>query len=789
MSKKRKSIKVSKEFLNYIQATIATWIRVCPMLSSHSILVVGAIVLMCTSCSIRQFIPEGQSLYTGAELEMDTIGPVRDYKKLRYVLEELQYPKPNSRFLGMRSGLFVYYKSRTDSGWIYRFLDRKMGEEPVYLDDVDRESVEELMYNRLENRGHFQSLIYSSVETDEEKKLSSITYRAIVPEAYEMARYQLEGDTLPVHQKIHDYLNVSNVIEEGVRFDLDRLKIERDYIDAYLKSRGYYNFNPDFLEFEADTNQYDQKKYDLFLKIKDDAPTRSLIPYRIQKVNVFSNFTLGMDTTALDTVQVNGKDFISTEMYFRPDKLDPFIQIQKGDLYSAEKSSGTSRRLGSTGAYKFVNIRYDESERSPQDSVGGLVANIYLSPLNKRAVRAQLQVVTKSNNFTGPSLAITYSNRNLFSGGEVLDVTGSAGYETQLRRRNEIGLNSLQLSLETSLVFPRVILPVSINTDWFDYSIPKTRMRLGGEFISRTNLFSMSSVSTAYGFFWSGNRFVSHELYPISITYLNLLKSSTEFDDILERNPFLQSSFDQQFISGMTYSYTYNGMVDQNQKHQIFLNGSFDIAGNLLHLMTAGRSRPPETFLGLEYAQYAKAVFDVHYHINMGRGKTLASRILAGIGEPYGNSNVLPYSRQFYTGGPYSIRAFNTRQLGPGTYTSERDPSDDATYFDRTGNLRLEANVEFRFPVYSYLKGAVFLDAGNVWLTKENVSLPGGRFGSDFLKELGIGAGFGLRLDIQSFVIRVDLASPMHDPGQPAGQRWVLDWDRPVLNLAIGYPF
>src|SRR5690606_8510381 len=161
--------------------------------------------------------------------------------------------------------------------------------------------------------------------------------------------------------------------------------------------------------------------------------------------------------------------------------------------------------------------------------------------------------------------------------GQIPTFTVIAGSAAQFRRRTDPGLHSLQLSLESSLIFPRVILPISINTDWFDYSIPKTRMSLGGEYISRTNLFSMSSVSMAYGFFWSGNRFVTHDLYPISITYLNLLKSSPEFDYILDRNPFLQSSFDQQFISGMTYSYTYNGMVDQRQKHQIFLNGNFDI--------------------------------------------------------------------------------------------------------------------------------------------------------------------------------------------------------------------
>lgn len=740
------------------------------------------------ACSVKKFIPEEKTLYTGAQLDLDTMGKVQDYKELSYVLENLIQPGPNSSILGLKPGLYVHFKAERDTGWLYRFLDRKIGEEPVYLSAVNRESVEDLMRNRLENRGHFNSVLTSDIVYSEDKKMATINYHAIVPEYYELETYQLEGDSLTIHQQIRNYQE-ETVLHKGSRFDLERMKLERQNIDAYLKTRGYYNFNSEFLEFQADTNQYDSRKFDLYLKIKNDVPQKSLFPYRIKKVNVYPNYHIGQDSIPLDTVRFQNKNFIRDELYFKPEKLDPFIKIEKGAYYNSDYAKTTSRRLGSTGAYKFVNIRFDDHDGLGRDSVGELTANIYLSPLTQRAVRAQLQAVTKSNNFSGPSLALTYTNRNLFHGGEILDLTANAGYETQLSRSKEPGLNSLQLSLKGDLIFPRVILPIPINNDWFDYSIPKTRISLGGEYIARTQLFSMSSVTAAYGFFWSGNRFVTHDLNPISITYLNLLKSTSDFEDILDRNPFLQSSFNQQFISGMTYSYTYNGMVDQSQKHQFFLNSSFDVAGNLLSLITGQRTGPPKTFLELEYAQYAKAALDLHYHIKLGRNQKFASRIYAGLGEAYGNSDVLPYNKQFYSGGPYSVRAFNTRKLGPGTYDSEKNQETSATYFDQTGNLRLEANVEYRFPVYSYLHGAVFVDAGNVWITTENEALPGGRFDKNFMNELGIGLGVGLRLDIQSFVIRVDLAAPMHDPGHEPGQRWVYDFEHPVLNLAVGYPF
>src|SRR5690606_21743856 len=204
------------------------------------------------------------------------------------------------------------------------------------------------------------------------------------------------------------------------------------------------------------------------------------------------------DSSRIDTVEYRGKKYIQEELYFKPEKLDPLIRIQSGEYYNAYLSSNTSRRIGSTGVYKFVNIRYHERDTTHSDTVGSLIANIYLSPLNRRAVRAELQAVTKSNRFAGPSLAITYSNRNLFEVGEILDITANAGYETQIQRSRIAGRNSTQLSLETSLVFPRVLLPFQVINNWFDYSIPKTRISLGGEYVSRSSLFTMSSVSASY---------------------------------------------------------------------------------------------------------------------------------------------------------------------------------------------------------------------------------------------------------------------------------------------------
>ena len=483
-------------------------------------------------------------------------------------------------------------------------------------------------------------------------------------------------------------------------------------------------------------------------------------------------------------------NFIQDEVYFKPKFLAPFIQLEEGQLYNPDISRNTARRLSTIGAYKFVNIQYEEQDSLRNDSIGILDANIYLSPLNKRAVRAELQAVTKSNNFAGPGLSLTYSNRNLFKGGEVLNISGTAGYEVQVGGGQS--LSSIELGLSSELVFPRVIFPIKINTDFFEYNIPKTITSVGVDFLNRTQLYTLLSGNAGFGYVWDANRYVTHRINPINLSYTSLSNTTEEFEEILDDNPFLEQSFNQQFIAGLTYSFTYNGMVDSNKKHQVFLNSNFELAGNLVSLF--GQDDPDanaQTFLGLEYAQFAKLDADFRYHFNFAKDQKIATRLFAGYGYAYGNSENLPFIKQYYAGGPYSVRAFRIRSLGPGTYSSPDDANN--SFFEQTGNIRLEANVEYRFPIFNYLKGAFFVDAGNVW---NSVSIYQDEdlneidtFSSDFINELGIGGGFGLRVDVQGFVIRFDLAAPFHDPRLPEGERWDFKFDEPLFNFAIGYPF
>lgn len=759
-----------------------------PILKNLKPYILLTLIFVLHGCSVQKFIPEDQLLYTGAEVEIDTTGATKNIENLKSQLEEALRPEPNSNFLGMRLGLYFYYKSQGEHpGFINRFLGKKLGQEPVYASEVNLIDVEDILLNRLENNGFFYSSVHSDLIKNEKDKKAKARYKVTLSKAYQLEKLHLNvGDSLMIHDAIKSTLSES-LLKPGMRFDLSKMKAERERIDKELKKKGYYNFQANALIFQADTNQYARRKFDLYLTLKEGLPKKALIPHVVETINVYPHYSVDSRENVVDTVRYQNMNFIQEGVYFKPKRLAPYILLEEGARYNPETSTYTGRRLSSIGSYKFVNIQYEIKDSiSSTDSIGALVANIYLSPLKKRGIRLELQGITKSNGFTGPGLAASYTNRNLFHGGEILRTTGNFLYAFQISGEDRSGLTSTEFGLKSDLIFPRLLFPINIDSDLFRYSIPKTKVGVGFNYLNRSELYSLSSVFASFGYVWEANALVTHEFDPVVVNYTNLANTTPEFEKILDENEYLRNSFKQEFIAGLTYRFTYSEF-NKNQPHQLFFNVNLDIAGNLMSLLGKRRSDGKKTLFGLQYAQYAKVDLDFRYHFNF-NNQTIATRLFAGYGLPYGNSDVMPYSKQYFSGGPYSVRAFAIRSLGPGSYSPETEGG-AASYFDRTGNIRLEANIEYRFPIVSFFEGAVFADAGNVWNSNANENLPGGKFESDFMSELGIGTGVGLRLDIQNFIIRFDLAFPLHDPALPEGERWIYDFGSPVFNFAIGYPF
>lgn len=766
-------------------------------MTKFSVYFVFFFLVAAQACSVKKFIPEGEQLYTGGEVDMEADFKIPDKKEIEGELNALLKPEPNSKILGMRIGLWAHYKgSQENPGFINRFLKNKLGEEPVYFSQVSPERTEELIFNRLENRGFFYSLVESDITRKEH--FASVRYTAALAEPYLLEKYTVDGDSLPIEKKIAELLE-ETALKQGMRFDLNLLKDERVRLDEALKLEGYYNITPDFLIFEADTNNYEDKKFDLFVRVKLNAPEKSLLPYVIKDINVYPNFSLRGQQEQPDTVEVADIKFIQDELVFKPELLEQYVLFEPGQLYNAEVSRRTSSRLTSIGNYRYVNIRFDEQDTTRTgDGEGQLEANIYLSPLNKRTVRAELQGISKSNNFAGPGVTLSFRNRNLFAGGETFNFSTNFSYETQIAGGDRKGLSSYDFGISADLIFPRVVFPFPIK-ERFSYAVPKTKISLGAEFMNRVGLYRMNSINASYGYSWNATQYFYHEINPINLSYVNLSSTTPEFDAILDSNPFLKRSFEQQFIAGINYIFNYNQLGDQERKHAFFVGTTVDLAGNLVNLVNRTFSGGERTFLGLEYAQYAKADVDFRYHLKLRRDSddhVVAARLFGGWGHPYGNSLSLPYVKQYFSGGPNSVRAFRIRSLGPGTFRPEE--FNIGSFFDQSGDIRIEGNLEYRFPIVSLLKGAVFADAGNIWLAKENEAIPGGRFSKDWLKELGVGIGLGLRVDIQFFVVRLDLATPIRKPHLPESERWGnsfelgdKSWRREnlVFNFAIGYPF
>lgn len=743
---------------------------------------------------MKKYIPEDEFLYKGADLKLQT--EVEGIKGLDDIEEELNgllRPEPNTKFLGMYVGLWAYFKGTKDKpGFINRFLNKKIGEEPVYFSQVAPSRTEELIINRLENRGFFYST--TSSEVTRKDIYAKVDYTATISEPYKLSEVVVDRDSLEVEKEIIELMKDTK-LDSGSRFDLNILTFERNRIDSALKEKGYYNFNSDYLIFEADTNISDSARiFKLYLRLKNNVPSKGIIPYTVDTINVFPNYSIDENETKTDTVSLAGKNFIQNEKVFKPKLLNDYILIEKNERYNPTLSRLSSNRLSSIGNYKFVNLRYKELETS--DSLGHLTANFYLSPMTKRSVRAELLAVSKSNNFAGPALNLVYRNRNLFKGGETLNLTGKVGYEFQIAGgENRKGLQSLELGLGADLIFPRVIFFVPIK-EKFSYSVPKTKMGLSAEYLSRGGLYRLNSISAKYGYFWNANQFAYHEINPISLSVVNLSKTSPEFEQILDDNPFLRRSFEQNFIAGINYTFNYNKLNDRFRTHGYFLGVGLDFAGNTINLINKITGKNDGKFLGLEYAQYGKMDLDLRYHLNIDKKQTIATRLFAGFGFPFGNSQSLPYIKQYFSGGPNSVRAFRIRSIGPGTYRPEN--FDVNSFFDQSGDVRIEGNIEYRFPIVSLLKGALFMDAGNIWLMNENEALPGGKFTSDWWNQLAVGTGFGLRVDIEFFVIRFDLATPLRIPYLEEGERWGNSFDvgsktwrkqNLIFNFAIGYPF
>ncbi|HLT79418.1 MAG TPA: BamA/TamA family outer membrane protein [Cyclobacteriaceae bacterium] len=759
---------------------------------------------MLTSCTANKFLAEGESFYAGADIVFHPHGNVGKRKTLKSELEEMIAPKPNGTILGARPGVWIYYVTGTKTKGLGAWIRKKFGTEPVLLSDAKPELTTDILEGNLFNRGYFESHVQSSVER--KRKKATVVYDIELYPPFRIRNIEIPRDSI-----FRDSAEImrETFLREGQRYDLQRLADERSRLEMRLEDYGYYYFDDRHLLFEADTT-VGGRKVDLKLTYAPDIPAKATRPYVMRNVDVVNDFSVwdaGLDSATVsgDTVRVDGYRYVSTEGAFRPRVLTDVINIRPGELYSRTMHNFTISHLMGLGTFKFVNIRYREAGDSLLD------ASIYLTPLLKKSLRLEVQGVSKSNNFVGPGVSATFTNRNFLGGAEQFQFKISGSYEVQINRQATEPLTAVELFTETSLSVPRMISPIRI-TYYSTKFIPHTNFKIRTTFQRRIGYFQLNSFNAAAGYSWRETTTKNHELYPIDLNYVRVTQKSQAFEDLLDENPYLSNSFQDQFIPGMRYSFQLNtqlqdpGAVAYDSRAQrrshFFFHGNLNLSGNLANWIAGGQSDSEGTqgsIFGQPFSQFVLGDVDFRYYLQLDRRNRLVFRLAAGSGYPYGNSTQLPYIKQFSTGGSNSIRAFPARTVGPGTFHATADP-EDIQFIDQRGDIKLEGNVEYRFDIVRFLKGAVFVDAGNIWLLTDDEQRPGGKFAWDsFLHQLAVGTGLGLRLDFQFFILRFDVGIPIRKPWLDEGEQWVVrditfsssEWRKSnlVFNIAVGYPF
>ena len=744
-----------------------------------------------SSCRITKNVPEGDALFMGSSIKVEQSSvSKRATKDLKSELKSITRPRPNRRFVGIPFKLSLYNLGgkKGIGKWI-----RKKGEPPVLLSELNLERNKKVLTNRLENQGFFIAEVKG--DTSVKGKKARAVYTVKTGPQYMINTIFFPDSNTQLKRAILQTLD-KTLLKAGKAFNLDVIKDERMRIDAALKETGYYYFSEDYLLVEVDST-VGNNKVNLYLKVKEETPAESRKPYTIKDVFIYPNYNLNTtteDITENNTIRYKGFYIIDSTKAFRPKVFETAMMFETGDLYNRADHNKSLNRLSNLGVYKFVKNRFDLADTNRKQ----LNAYYYLTPLPKKSLRGEINALTKSNNVTGTQASINWKNRNTFKAAEQLNISLYGGYETQYSGQYS-GFNTYRYGTEVSLVVPRFIIPFYKPKPSGSF-VPKTAIELGYEVLTRTQLYTLNSFKANYGYVWRENIQKEHKLNPLAFTYVQPVNISQRYQDSLLKDPSLEKPIERQFILGSTYNYNYNQLAGTDKRSGLYFNTEIDIAGNIVGLLSGAnaQSDAQKTLFGSVFSQYLKTEIDTRYYLKSGRRNQWANRLILGLGYPWGNSRELPFVKQFFIGGNNSIRAFRTRSLGPGAF---RPANLNTGSFlpDQSGDIKIEANTEYRAKIVSIVEGAVFVDAGNIWLYHENPAKPGAQFSKKFLNEFAVGSGIGLRLNLTILLVRLDLAFPLRVPYLPEGQRWVVDqinfgsgeWRKQnlIFNLAIGYPF
>jgi outer membrane protein insertion porin family len=735
-------------------------------------------------CDESKYLLPGQLLCNGSTVKVDSRVPLSksNKNKLEAELKDLIRPKPNKSILGFKFNLWIYNVAGTPTGKGLRYwLKNKVGEPPVLANFSVFEKNRSVLQNRLENRGYFHDSV--RLDTTTKSKQIKTTYTACIGQQYKIGVVSFIPDSSLVEGEINASMH-KTLLKSGEPYDLDVIKLERERIDSWLKQRGYFYFNPNYLLIIADSSAGDHK-VDIRILVKRTTPYKATESFFIDSVTLIMDYQLNSDTSRAMRSSINYHGYIiyDPDQKFRPELLGRVLLFKPGDIYNSRLQDLSLKRLISLGVFKFVKVRFEESDSITKK----LNAIYYFTPLEKKSIRFEASGLTKSDNANGAQVAISWRNRNLFRGGELFTASISGGIEKQ-NLGGGLTANSNTLGLDFNLYLPKLITPFNLSNS--AAYMPKTRINAGYSYYDRTDQYTLNSFKASFGYGWKASQNNEQQLNILTINLVNPSNITPAFQEQLDTNITLARSIERQFIIGPNYNYNINTLNTPNfNTNNFYFNANVDLSANLMGILSGadiakGQER---VIFNTPFSQYIRGEVDFRHYLSFSKYTILASRITGGIGYAYGNSTTLPFIKEFFAGGANDIRAFRSRSLGPGSYYAGNQFT---TYVpDQPGDIKMEMNSEIRFKLFSVIRWAFFADAGNIWTLRTDTSRIGSKFTSQFLQQIAVGVGTGLRVDVSILILRLDLGIPVREPYLPAGSRWLFDDKNMVWNFAIGYPF
>lgn len=780
-----------------------------------TILAAAALGLL-AACSVTRNLPEGEVLYDGQK-KTEVLNRC-DTPEGENALEDVEaalYKAPNNTVLGIHVpipfGLWVYNSFVKYEKGFGRWIFNRFAAQPVLLSGVNPGIRCQAAENILKEYGFFNGKVdYDILPNAKDSLKAKVRYRVDMANPYYIDTVCYQGFS-PRTQAVMELSRRRSLIRPGEHFNVADLDGERTRLSNLLRNIGYYYFRPDYLTYQADTTLVPGGHVSLRMTPVLGMPPAAERQYRVGRKSFWllgKNGEMPTDSLVYRDLTIRYHDrlrlrpamiyrWLDYKSYRMKRQVEDSAGISRQrsfeSLYSLYRQTRVQERLSNLGIFRSMEMRY-----TPRDTalLGDTLDLAVIAMLDKPYdAELDFNVKMKSNNQMGPGAAFTVTKNNVFGGGESWNVKLNGSYEWQTGGGEGASkMNSYELGISTALTFPRVVFP-SMGDREYDFPATTT-FRLYVDQLNRAQYYRLLAFggNATYDFQPVATR--KHSFTPFRLTF-NVLSHPTEaFLQLQAENPALYISLSDQFIPAMEYTFTYDdASVRRLRRSSRWWQTTVSSAGNVTSLIYRALGKPfgrqGKELFGVPFAQFLKINSEFRYNYRISRRQQLAMRVAAGVVWPYGNSSVAPYTEQFYVGGANSVRAFTARSIGPGGYRPAQESS--YSFIDQVGDVRLEANVEYRFPIVSDLHGAVFLDAGNVWLLRQDAARPGAQITlRDLPGQIALGTGVGVRYDLQFLVFRLDLGIGLHAPydtGRTGYYNIPRFKDGLALHFAIGYPF